>query len=197
MNEAARWAPPSCLPWPVAQYRILAAAAGGFRHDGSAESLLGRFGAVSAKKGLRYWSASDQAWRVLVEDAAALVGARGGRRADFTPAELKPGVDRFYEERDNRSAGPVVYRMRVLEAGAERIVIETQNASPVRAFLATLFPPASLRAVYFLERRAPGTWDLYLLSSTGPEASALATVSEASYVNRANALFRHYTGQKP
>jgi len=42
----------------------------------------------------------------------------------------------------------VIHRMRVLEADAGRIVIETQNVSPVRAFLVTLFPPGSLRAAY-------------------------------------------------
>ena len=198
MNEAARWTPPSCLPWPVAQYRLLVAAAGSFRHDGDAAALLARFGAVSAKKGLRYWSVSDNAWQVIVEDAAALSGPGSRqRRGDFTPAEMTPGAALHYEEADNRSSTPVTYLMRVLEAGAQRVVIETQNASPVRKLLLTLFPPGSLRAAYFLERRAPGTWALYLLSATGAEASALAASSEESYVNRATALYRHFTGQKP
>ena len=197
MNEAARWAPPSCLPWPVAQYRMLVAAAGSFRHDGDAAALLARFGAVSTKRGLRYWSVTDKAWQVLVTDAAALAGPQAAqRRADFAAAEMSAGAELFFEERDNRSSGPVVYRMRVLEAGADRIAIETGNLSPVRAFLATLFPPGSLRAAYFLERREPGTWALYGLSATGGEASSLAASSEASYVNRATALYRHFTGQK-
>jgi hypothetical protein len=198
MNEAARWAPPSCLPWPVAQYRLLVAAAGTFGHTGDAAALLARFGAVSAKKGLRYWSVSDRSWQVLVEDAAALAGPEPGRRrADFSVAEMKPGAELFYEERDNRSAGPVTYRMRVLEAGAQRTVIETQNESPVRKLMVTLFPPGTLRAAYFLERREASTWALYLLSATGAEASALAASAEESYVNRATALYRHYTGQQP
>jgi hypothetical protein len=37
---------------------------------------------------------------------------------------------------------------------------------------------------------------LYPLSSTGSDASALAGSSEQSYVNRATALYRHFTGQK-
>jgi hypothetical protein len=165
MNEAARWAPPACLPWPAAQYRLIVALAGSFPHAGDAATLLARFGAISAKKGLRYWSVSDKRWTVLVEDAAALAGGR--RRADFAPAEMQPGVPLAYEEADNRSAAPVSYRMRVLDSGAGRIVIETRNESPVRAFLVTLFPPGSLRAA-----------------------------AEESYVNRAIALYRHYTGQK-
>jgi hypothetical protein len=192
------WTPPPCLGWPEARFRLMVAAAGSFRHEGDASALLARFGAISARRGLRYWSVSDKAWQVLIEDTAALAGPEPGRRrADFSPAEMKPGAALFYEERDNRSAGPVTYRMRVLEADAARIVIETQNVSPVRAFLVTLFPPGSLRAAYVLERRDPGTWALYLLSTTGAEASALAASAEASHVNRATALFRHFTGQKP
>jgi len=192
------WTPPACLSWPDGKFRLLVAAAGSFRHDGDASALLARFGAVSARRGLRYWSVSDKAWQVLVEEAAALAAPEPGRRrADFAPGEMKPGAELFYEERDNRSAGPVIHRMRVLEADAGRIVIETQNVSPVRAFLVTLFPPGSLRAAYILERREPGTWALYLLSATGAEASALAAGAEASYVNRGTALYRHFTGQKP
>ena len=55
-------------------------------------------------------------------------------------------------------ASAVVYRMRVLEAGPERIVVETKIVSV---------------------------------------ASALATLSPASYVNRAAALYRHSIGVAP
>jgi len=37
------------------------------------------------------------------------------RRADFAAAEMKPGADLYFEEEDNRSSSPVVYRCRVLE----------------------------------------------------------------------------------
>jgi len=67
-------------------------------------------------------------------------------------------VFRSSAKQHHRSSSPVVYRLRVLEAGAQRIVIATENVSPIRAFLVTLFPPGSLRAVYFLERRGPGAW---------------------------------------
>jgi hypothetical protein len=190
------WAPPACLPWPEGQFRMVVALAGSFRHDGDAAALLARFGALSRKKGMRYQSVRDRAWRVLVKDAAALAAPKAGeRRADFTPAEMKPGAELFYEETDNRSSAPVVYRMRVLEADAGRIVVETENLSPIRAVMVTVFPPGSLRTAYFLERRDAGTWTIYGLSATGEEASTLAAGSTQSYVNRATALYRHYTGQ--
>ena len=85
---------------------------------------------------------------------------------------MKGGTDLFFEESDNRSSESVVYRLRVLEASLDRVVIETENVSPVRAFLVTLFPPGSLRTAYFLERRVPGAWDFCGLSSITEEASA-------------------------
>jgi hypothetical protein len=108
---------------------------------------------------------TDNTWRVLITDAAALCPDTHRRRADFTAAELKGGSDVFFVQDDSRSSGSVVYRLRTLEASADR-----------------------------LERRPPGLWFFYGLSSTGAQASALATVSEASYVNRAAALYSHLTG---
>ena len=144
-------------------------------------------------RGLHYWSVTDKGWRVLITDAVALDGLDvKRRRPDYSPSEMKSGVDLFFAQDDSRSAGTVAYRMRVLEAGADRIVIETENVGPVRAFFVTLFPPGSLRATYFLERRQSGSWDFYGLSGTGEEASALAGGHESSYVNRAVALYRHF-----
>ena len=192
-GEAAKWTPPACLGWPAGSYRMLVAIAGRFGHEGDGAALLERFGAVSRRAGLRYWSVTDQDWRVLITHAAALAAPGGPRRADFTAAEMTEGAELFYEERDNRSSGAVVYRMRVREAGGERIFIETENLTAVRALLFTLFPPGSLRTAYFAERLSRGLWGLYGLSSTGEEASALAAGSEASYANRATALYRHFT----
>ena len=179
---------PACLGWPAEKSRLVVALAGRFRHDGGADALLARFGAISGMRGLRYWSVTDKAWRVLIKDAAAL----GGR--DFNPDEMKRGEDLHFEEEDNRSSAAVLYRMRVLEAKPDRIVVQTENVSPVRAFLVTLFPAGSLRAAYFLQRIDGESWAFYGLSSTGAEASALATMSEASYVNRAAALYRYFIG---
>jgi len=110
---------------------------------------------------------------------------------------MKKSVDLFIAQEDNRSSGPVVYRMRVLERVPDRLVVETENAGPVRAFGITLFPPGSLRATYFLEKRQPGIRGFYGLSATGQKASALAGLSEASYINRAAALYRHLISVPP
>jgi hypothetical protein len=192
-----RWDPPACLPWRGGQFCMLIALAGTFRHGGDADALLARVGALSKRKGMQYWSVRDKAWRVLIEDAAALAAPQAGqRRADFTPAEMRAGAALYYEETDNRSSTPVVYRMRVLESTSERVVVETENLSPIRAFMVTVFPAGSLRSAYFLERRDAHTWTVYGLSATGGEANSLAAGSAKSYVNRATAFYRYLTGEK-
>jgi hypothetical protein len=44
----ASWRPPACTGWTRRNFKMLIALAGRFRHDGDAQALLGRFGAVSA-----------------------------------------------------------------------------------------------------------------------------------------------------
>jgi hypothetical protein len=192
------WTPPACLGWPPLQSRLTIALAGSFRHAGNAQALLARFGAISALRGLRYWSVTDKAWRELITDAAALTGSEPrGRRPDFSPAELETGATVYFEQTEGRSSGPTVYRLRVLQAGPARVVIATENVTPVRAFLVTLFPAGSLRATYLIERRGQDVWTFYGISSSTNEASALASVSPPSYINRAAALYSHFAGIPP
>ena len=92
----------------------------------------------------------------------------------------------------------MVYRLRVLEASTDRLAIETENVTPLRAFLVTVFPPGALRGAYFFERKSPdGPWTLYALSAIGEGAGPLAAVSDASYVNRAAAFYRQFIGAVP
>jgi hypothetical protein len=190
------WQAPLCLPWPKERLRFVVALAGSFRHNGNVSNLLARFGAISSMRGLPYWSVTEHAWRVLITDASSLEGPEASRRRpDFKPQEMRPGTALYFEEQDNRS-GLVVYRMNVLEAADHRLVITTENASPVRAYGLTLFPPGTLRAAYFLQRLDSDSWTFYGLSTTGRQASGLASMSEASYINRARALYRHFAGKE-
>lgn len=194
-KDTALSPPPACLRWPAERAKLIVAAAGTFRHDGDAGSLLTRFGAISRMRGLLYWSVTDKGWRPLITEASAVTSADGRqRRGDFALPEMKVGSDLFFEERDSRSSTPVIYRMRVLEAGAERLVVETVNVSAIKALFVTMFPAGSLRAGYILERREPGTWSFYGLSTTSAKANSLATMSESSHINRAAALYRHFLG---
>jgi len=145
------------------------AAAGRVDASGDVE-LRRRLGAISTMKGLRYWSVSEGGMRELVKDAAALSGAEGGRRDDFAPGDIRAGAVLYFLEEDNRSSEPVTYRMRVLEATPDRIVAETENVTPIKAFV-TLFPPGAFRAAYFMTRVDARTWSLYAVSAATDRAT--------------------------
>lgn len=195
--ELPRWTPPACTGWSAGSgqgFRVLVALAGRITlAPGSRmEELLGRFAAVSRLAAVRYWSTSDGEWRPLVTSAAALAGPDPARRrADFSVPELLSGQDVYFVQHDSRSSGEVVYRMRVLDSGPDRLVVQTENVTPIRLLLVTLFQPRALQAVHFFTRLSPTSWGYYGLSRTTEEGSStLAGGHAASYVNRAAALFR-------
>lgn len=192
--DAEAWQPPPCTGWRQPGFKALAGVAGSFRFEGPPDGLLGRFGAVSQLPGVRFWSPSDQDWRPLVERAVALAGPGSDQaRPDFSAAELRSGRDLYFRQGGGMT-GEVTYRMRLREAGPERLVVETENVSPVRLAIITLFHPGDLQTEYFLERRAGGLWGYYSLTRTGTGASSFTDGREASLVNRAVALFRHVAG---
>jgi hypothetical protein len=194
-GAASDWQPPVCLGWTGGNFTLLVALAGSFHFAGGADDLLTHFGAPSTFRGIRYWSVTDRRWDTLINDAAALAGPAGPqRRPDFTGPELRAGGDLYYMQSDNRSSGDVVYRMRVLDAARHRMIIETQNQSRVRLFILTLFDPGDLESTYFLEPVAPGIWGYYSVFGIREHMIARLGSSEASYINRAVALFRHTAG---
>ena len=115
------------------------------------------------------------------------------RRSDFLAAEMTAGSELYYWEK-HRRAGNIVYRMTVLERSPARTVVATENWSPVRFLLPTLFEPGELQSFACIELVSPGVWGVYLLTRAGQGVSALAVGHDASYVNRAAAIYRHLAG---
>ncbi len=186
-------APSDCRPWIPWRSSLLVTLAGRFRYLGDADGLLARFGAISALRGIKYWSVTDGAWRTLVTDAGALDGLdMPRRRADFSVAEMSSGRDLYFDQQDNRSSGLVSYRMRVLERGEDHAVIVVENVTSVWLFVIPLFDPGDLQSLYVLRRLSPGVWGFQSL--TGAREGMLIPSSAASYVNRAVAIYRHIIG---
>lgn len=186
-------APGNCqarIPW---RSTLMVAMAGSFRYDGNADGLLARFGAISASRGIKYWSVTDGAWRVLVTDAGALDGMDvPRRRQDFTAAEMASGRDLYFEQHDNRSSDLVTYRMRVLEHDEDHAAITVENATSVWLFVIPLFDPGDLQSLYIVRRLSPGVWGFASLS--GAREGVLNPGAAGSYVNRAVAIYRHIVG---
>ena len=183
--------PPGRRPMPTCWSRL----AGSFRYDGEIDGLLARIGAISSKKGVRYWSTTEKNWQMLVTDAFALSGPDAAlRRADFKPAELTKGQSHsLCAERQ-----PQRRQLRLPRARARRRprarVIESENLTPIKKMMVTLYRPGDLQTLYVIERRAPGQWNFYSLTRTRMASSMLPTGSEASYINRSVAFYRHVAG---
>lgn len=188
------WVPPACTGW-LPKEGIVVALAGQFQFSGSAIDLLARFGAISTLAGLRYWSVSENGWRVLISHATALEGPDLDRpRPDFSTAEMKSGGNLYFAHDDNRSTGEVVNRLKVREITANRLVVTTENVSPMRKLMLTIVNPEGFQSVHILDRRAPEIWGYYGLARTEQDLTSLLGVPEESYVNRAVALYRHLIG---
>jgi len=185
------WTPPACTNLHLNGPRLLIAVAGTFRTNSSSDALAARFAAISATKGVKYWSASDKDWRVLIEDAAALTADRQ-RRADFTVEELMSSQDLYFGQQDNRSSSFVVYRLRVSEITADRLSIAIENVSDARFFGISIFEPGDLQSFYILQRNSDG-WAYYNLNIV-TNVSIFGGAPKSSYVNRAMAFYRHFVG---
>jgi len=191
-GAAARdWQPPACVGWSTRGFDMMVGLAGSFRHDGEIDALLARIGAISAKKGVRYWSTTEKSWKPLVTDAFALAGPDPAQqRADFAAADFTKGQNLHYAQGDNRSTGKTVYRERVLAVDRERVVLVSENVTPLKMAIVTLFEPGDLQAAYVIERRGPGVWSFYSLTRTRMASALLPTGGEGSYINRAVAFYR-------
>ena len=195
-TELAAWRPAPCVVWTAKEDGVLVALAGRFHFNGTTDELLKRFGAISSLKGLQYWSVTDGGWRTLIASASALDAPDSGHsRADFTLTEMKSGHDLYFAQQDNRTSEEVVYRMKVRDLAADRFVVAVENVTPVRSFMLTLFDPDDLQSVHFVERESPGLYRFYGLAFAGESLPSSLALPEASYVNRALALYGHLTGK--
>ncbi|HWA79142.1 MAG TPA: DUF6675 family protein, partial [Acetobacteraceae bacterium] len=193
-SDLPNWHPSACFGWPPGDFTILTVLSGAFAFDGTGDDLLARFGAVSAFKGIQYWSRSDDRWETFITDAAALEDASPrGRRADFTLDELKAGGDLYFLRADDRSSRPVVYVLHVDEATPDRIVVRIGNVSPVMAFIVTAFDAGAIRSTYILEKTAPGRWGYYAMTELDEGLMVIGNYEE-DYRTRNLAIFRHLAG---
>jgi len=189
--RSAHWSPPACLGWSGGS-RLVASLAGAFVHRGPIEDLLARIGGLSHYNAIRYWSESRRAWRPLVS-AAGLAGRPAS--PDLAAADFVAG--RAYDYFEEDESGRTTYRLTILERGADRIVLQTQNLSSIRFGIVPLFESGSLQTVVFLERQQGDVWRYFQLMRAGEGAGSFALGSPKSFVNRLSALYRYVADLPP
>jgi hypothetical protein len=175
------WQPPSCLGWDPGG-RLVAALASRFHSKADA---FQRLSDIKAWPQLQYWSISHQAWRPL---------ALAVSLSEQQPIAGWPqGKTSLFSERDENT-GEATYRLTVLERRPERLVLATENVSPIKLLLITAFEPKALQTVTFVEREASGVWTSYQITRVGNASSQLALSHASSFLNRLEALRRHLAG---
>jgi hypothetical protein len=181
-----------CLGEIRGRMELVVTLAGRFHAPHSLEDIARRMGAISRTAGLRYWSVTDGAWRTLLSAAFALAGPDvERRRADFSVAELLSGRALFTAQRDTRSTDLNVYQLRARRVGAGRLVMESNNLTPIRFLVFELYAPGALRVIHFLDRLGPGLWGYYAVSAV--RGGALES-DPRSMINRSAAYYRFLRG---
>jgi hypothetical protein len=187
------WAPPLCLgTWPAGRAAVVVGFAARFRHDGPVETLVSRFGAVSRLTTVRYWSVTDKKWQLLFVKAQALDA--GQPRADFGLGDLVTGREVRFEQRDNRLPVTTVQALTVRVREPGKLQVEVRNAEPVELVFVDVAKPGDIRTSHLFEREGPGLWRYYSITRVTAAPKLLGGGNDASWINRAAALYRHVAG---
>jgi len=187
------WRPPACLDWQ-GESKLVVALAARFRSSLTLDQLAEQITSVSRYNSVYYWAVTRQEWRPLAAEAWVTDGPDTSvRRADPLASALVPSRGFYYVEQGS-VVGRVVYRVRVLQHTSDRLVLQTDNVTPISA-VTTLFEPGGLSIASFL-RREGDAWSLYGITRAGAQASPLAVTSSSPYLNRMDAMRRLLSGIK-
>ena len=177
----------ACLGGGRGRMELVIALASKFDGARPLSDIAARIGAISAMKGLLYWSSTEQSWRILISESYAIDGPTTRRpRPDFAADEVLSGRTLYYAQNDMRSTGLNVDSLTAKAAGPGRLVFETVNLTPIKFAFVTLFEPRELRAVHFIDRLKDGAWGYYGISAV---RSVTLGGYENSFVNRGAAFY--------
>ena len=181
-----------CLHWGGGKMRLAVALAATLNAT-SLDELLVRFGALSRYKSIRFWSVMYETWDDFVDSSGFVDGPEGQQvLPDYAPADYVTGRDFYYFEASR--AGRTIHRMTVRKRSADRIEIATENITPIRFAMATLFEPGALQSVTFFDRRSSSEWGYFQTIGVGLGSSFITVQSTSPYINRLTALYRYLAG---
>ncbi len=192
LNNSA-WQLAPCLHWTEGRTR-LATALAAVVHAPSLDDLLTRYGALSQYKSIQFWSTMHQAWEPFVTQA----GFTDGPAVTYTHPDLKPedfvaGREFYYYEIDPRT-GRTLHHLTVRKRTADKVELSTENLTPIKYSLFTIFEAHALRSATFIERHGPSEWGYYQTIGVGEGSDFIAVRSASPYINRLTALYRYMAG---
>ena len=146
------WQPPACLGWQ-GDSRLVAALAARFHSPLSLGGLAERLTAISHHPDIRFWAVTRREWRPLVERSWTVERTR---RQDATARSERGRAGRA----DATSITPRMPRSAAARCGGctwssatiQRIVLTSENVTPIRIAFVTIFEPRSLQVATVLQR---------------------------------------------
>lgn len=148
---------PDCTGLRGRDPELLVRVVGCYAATGDLAGQLLRLGAVSALKGMSYWSFTDRKRLTLIGEAHAVDSVLQPRpRADFSLAELQRGEELYFLQRDNRSSALVPYGLRLLSTGPDTALLRVENVGEIKMLGLTLLAPREVQWAVTLERLGGG-----------------------------------------
>lgn len=164
-----------------------------FHYTGTVEELASRAGAISALKDLNYWSITDNSWRKLISNSVALNSVDSkDKRPDFSGSEVMRGQTLYFAQDDTRAWGMNIYSLTAIEVSNSRLVVTSENISPIKIGPITLFKPRSIKSLTIVSEVDKATWSYYSLISI---TDSFFDSKDKSLINRQAAAYRFLVGK--
>ena len=191
-------AAPDCNGLRSRDVELLVRVTAGFHSPLDMAAMLGRLGAVSALKGMPYWSYTDKKRQLLVRESYAIDNPVSMKaRADFSPAELHSGALLYFAQSDNRAATLTPYSLQLLSHGPDRLVLRVENVADLRYMGLKVVAAHEMQWVVALERLANGHWGYRSLLGIGHLLGMVrAEQHRRSNLARSVAMFDHLAGRQ-
>jgi hypothetical protein len=188
---------PDCGHLRGREFALLVRVTASYTAPGDLGDQLLRLGAVSAMKGMTYWSFSDRKRQLLVRDSFAVDGPTSTKpRADFTLAELRSGAVLHYLQSDNRTSTLVPYSLQVLHSGNDSFTLRVENLGDVRFMGVTFVPARSMQWLLTVERLGPERWGYRSLQGVQQLGFGAAEKYRLSNLSRSVAMFDLLSGRQ-
>lgn len=188
---------PDCSGLRTREFELLVRVTAGFASALDVNGLLGRIGAVSALRGMPYWSFTDQRRLPLIRESFAIdKPASMTPRADYSAAELRSGAELYFAQSDNRAATLVPYSLQLLPSAPDRLALRVENVGELRYMGFKLVAAREMQWTVALEPLGAGVWGYRSLQGIGHLGIGGAEQHRLSNLSRCVAMFDHFAGRQ-
>jgi len=188
---------PDCTGLRTREFELLVRVTASFSSALDATGLLARMGAVSALKGMPYWSFTEKKRQALIRESYAIDRpATMTPRADYSPAELRSGAELYFAQSDNRAATLMPYSLQLLPSGPQQLMLRVENVADLRYMGFKVVAAREMQWAVLLEPLGNGRWGYRSLQGICHLGMGRAEQHRLSNLSRCVAMFDHLAGRQ-